>query len=330
MEPEQRYYLNSLVETYLTALAKRGRGKKETTESYRRELHRMIEALDAAGMKFTPAKIGEDEVDHIRNELYGHLKPKTVQWYVSILSGWLKFNKNNVVERMMISWPSDNRVRIDWMSIDEAVALIDAAKGVERPIVHLELRLMMRRCEVVRLTVQDVYQGVLEARGKGHGKGKWRSLAFAPETLSVLQEWEEQRERIIAEAQSRDPSVTVPDNYLIWREGTKLYPYSEDGTGIDKILHRVAERAGIDRPIGNHTNRRSGARFVIQADPDNMPVLVEALGHASESQTRRYCGLTVDDMTRMHIGVSNLLENARARMSLTHEAPKPPAMRISR
>ena len=57
-----------------------------------------------------------------------------------------------------------------------------------------------------------------------------------------------------------------------------------------------------------------------------MPVLVEALGHTSETQTRRYCGLTVDDMTKMHLGVSNLLESARARMSLTHEAPKPPAM----
>ena len=290
----------------------------------------MMESLDAAGMKFTPAKIREEEVDYIRTELYGHLRPKTVQWYISILSGWLKFYKNNVVERMMISWPADNRVRVDWMSIDEAVALIDAARGIERPVVHLELRLMMRRCEVVRLTVQDVFQGVLEARGKGHGAGKWRSLAFAPETLAVMQEWEMERERIIADAQDLDPSVKVPDAYLIWREGAKLYPYSEAGTGIDKIVHRVAERAKIIRPIGNHTLRRSGARFVIQSDSDNMPVLVEALGHASESQTRRYCGLTVDDMTKMHLGVSQLLDSARYKMLVTHASPALPSVRISR
>jgi len=56
--------------------------------------------------------------------------------------------------------------------VEKAMALIDAARGVERPVIHLELRLMMRRCEVVRLTVQDKFQGVLEARGKGHGACK--------------------------------------------------------------------------------------------------------------------------------------------------------------
>ena len=264
-------------------------------------------------------------------ELYGKCKPSTVEWYTTIFSGWLKYHRNPVVADMMISWPVDNRVNVDWLSVDEAVALIDASMGIERIVVHLELRLMMRRCELLRLTVQDVHQGILDVRGKGHGEGKWRSLAWAPETLSVLLEWEARREEIIEEARQRDPSVKVPDSYLIWREGAKLMSYSErKGSGIDKIVDRAAVRTGISRKVGNHTLRRSGARFTLEADPENMPVLVEALGHTSEQQTRRYCALTVDDMLTMHQSVSDLLQTARTDMKRTGAKPRPPAIRIVR
>jgi hypothetical protein len=58
--------------------------------------------------------------------------------------------------------------------------------------------------------------------------------------------------------------------------------------------------------------------------------IMEALGHTSETQTRRYCGLTVNDMTRMHLGVSQLLDNARSKRLLTQTSPALPSIRISR
>ena len=209
----------------------------------------MIEALDAAGMKFTPAKIWEEEVDYIRTELYGHLSPRrsSGSQHPARLAEVQQEQRRREDDDKLAA---DNRVRVDWMSIDEAVALIDAAQGVERPVVHLELRLMMRRCEVVRLTVQDVYQGSLEARGKGHGKGKWRSLAFAPETLLVLQEWEISARGSSRRPRNRDPSVKVPDSYLMWREGAKVYPYSEARDGYRQ------DRASDGREGGDHSADR--------------------------------------------------------------------------
>lgn len=56
---------------------------------------------------------------------------------------------------MQIAWPQDGRTRVDWLSPEEAVRLVDAAQGVERIVVHLELRLGLRRIEVLRLTVKD-------------------------------------------------------------------------------------------------------------------------------------------------------------------------------
>ena len=57
---------------------------------------------------------------------------------------------------------------------------------------------------------------------------------------------------------------------------------------------------------------------------------VEALGHSSETQTKRYRGMSVDDMTKMHLGVSQLLDNARSKRLLTETSPALPSIRISR
>lgn len=186
---------------------------------------------------------------------------------------------------------------------------MDAARGAEKVLVRLELRLLMRRCEVRRLTVRDIHQGILEVRGKGRYGGKWRTLAWAPKTVEVIREWEEKREELIEEALQRDPEAQVPDEFLIYRHGARLSAYSD--SGLDRLLASAAKRAGIQRKFGHHTLRRTGARFALEADPSILPVLVEVLGHESEAQTRRYCALTVDDMTAMHETVSKRLEEVR-------------------
>jgi len=328
MEPRRRYYLSNLIEDYLAALQRRGRGTKGTADDYRRELWRMLQGLDVANLATTPAKIGEDEIDYIMTEMYGDLKPKTVQWEVAIFSGWLQYHKNQVVSRMMIAWPTDNRINVDWLSLDELVVLLDAAKGTSRPMVHCASRLFMRRVEIKRLTMKDVYQGVLDVRGKGHGKGKWRTLAFAPETYQVFAEWMGVRDAMIEEAQQFDQGVIVPEEFFIYRRQGHLYPYGD--TGIDNRFHEAGEQANLARIVSGHRLRRSGARIAIQADPNNMQTLVEALGHVSETQTRKYCGLTVDDMSLMHQSVSDLLETARERMRISGARPMPPAMRMIR
>ena len=327
MRANQKEYISGLIEEYLDKLSRRKRVSPNTISDYRRELWRMTKALDEAGMEITPKKIGEEEIEFILTEYAGHLRPRTQKWYVGIMSGYLKTYKNHVVAEMMLGWPSDARVNVDWLSLEEAVALIDSAEGVTKVLVHLELRLMMRRIEVKRLTAKDVHLGVLQVHGKGFYGGKWRTLAWAMESAEVLQEWMDARELMVNDYLDSHPGAPVCPNFLVHRMANgSLRPYSD--TGLDKLLIKAAEKAGIDRQIGHHTLRRSGARFVIQADPDNMPVLVEALGHESEVQTRRYCALTIDDMTKMHSDVSQLLRQARESMKATGKRPAPPPVRI--
>ncbi len=328
LSERRKEYLGSLIEAHLARLSKRHRVAEEYIADYRRELWRMTRALEVAGLDSSPTKVGEEEIEYLIEEYAAHCRVKTQKWYLSIFSGYLQTHKNHVVAEMHLGWPKDNRVNVDWLSWEEAAALIDAADGPEIPLIHLELRLLLRRCEVQRLTMEDIHIGILDVRGKGRYGGKWRTLSWAPETLGVLQDWMERREEMIEEARSRSPQLKVPDEFLIYRRGKRLEGYSD--SGLDKLLHQAARRAGIQRQFGHHTLRRSGARFVIQVDADNMPVLVEVLGHESESQTRRYCALTIDDMTEMHTQVSSHLEVTKERMRRTGESPKPPAVRIVR
>lgn len=102
MLESRREYLGRLIEAHLERIGERGRVNPRYIPDYRRELWRMTYALDAAGLLTTPKKIGEGEIDYLLNEWAGHCKPKTKRWYITILSGYLKTNKNHTVAEMMI------------------------------------------------------------------------------------------------------------------------------------------------------------------------------------------------------------------------------------
>lgn len=96
---------------------------------------------------------------------------------------------------------------MNWFSRKEAVALLDAAQGPENPLIHLELRLMMRRLEVRRLTMQETMVGAMDVHGKGRYGDMWHTLAWAPETLGMLLQWKEIRERLITKARVENPKA---------------------------------------------------------------------------------------------------------------------------
>lgn len=67
---------------------------------------------------------------------------------------------------------------------------------------------------------------------------------------------------------------------------------------------------GIDRPIGNHTLRRTCGRLMHYA---GVPLedIAEALGHADVKTTMRYLGLTVDDLSRAQEATLSYLDRVR-------------------
>jgi site-specific recombinase XerD len=324
--PSKDRYLSDLMEAYLAALQRNNRGSPTTARKYRKVLTLATNAWLEAGLEATPKRVGEEEIEHLLHEAWAHLEWSTLRWQVSIINGYLKWYQNRTVERMLLSWPADDRVHVDWVSPEEAVTLLDGTTGVQRLIVHLELRLWLRRCEVLRLTVQDVSPGILDVLGKGKCGGKRRTLAWAPETMGELVLYADQRNRMIAEAMECDPCAKVPDALLIWRKGGTLGAYH--ATAVDNLVLAAGNRCGISRPLSNHMLRRGGARIAYYAGME-LEEISAGLGHRDVRTTIRYLGLTVDDLAKGQEKCRDYLDQVRKGM-VPEAKPAPPFALISR
>lgn len=333
MMDERQHYRSNLIEKHLRLMRDRGRLKPAQVPEYRRELHKMLGVLEKEGMGCTPSQIGEREIEWLLNEYWSGLSVKTKRWYLSILSGLLKRHKNNVIAEMQLGWPRSQRVFVEWLTPEEAVLLMDAAVGVERIVVHLELHLGLRRCEVQRMKLSDIGQGWLQVMGKGKGEGKPRKVVWAPETHKELPRWLEEREKIIAEAQRRKGAeLPEPEHLVIYRHGSKISPYSD--SGLDCVMMRAVKRSGIHKPGLHHRNRRTWGRCTMEAaSRDNEKALLivsEAYGHEDLKQTREYLGLPLDDLDEVQRKRAEYMSRIKDRMQKGLAPEKDFSIRISR
>lgn len=311
----QTWYLNSLRKRYKTALITRKKLDADTVDEYDRLIRLATEAMEVAGLQQAPSKWREPEIDYLQNELYSHLKPMTNRRQISIIGQYLHYYGNDIVDKMMIPWPTNTRPNAKWLTDEEGVKLLDAAKDpLQKMLIHLELRMLLRRCEVIRLTRNDIHYGILNVLGKGRMGGKWRTLAWAPETLEVIQDYSEYREQLITTALEIEPNQQVPDNIMIYAQyGWKLGAYQE--TAIDYHIKEIAIQAGIPpEDVSNHVNRRTGTRIHRHANVE-LEELSAALGHVSPKQTIQYAGLNIDDLAKQQYLVTGYLDQLRAEMA---------------
>ena len=78
------------MDNYLNILTRNKLVKEWTIYEYRRLLELALDALDVAGLKATPSKIGEDEIYFLRDEYYAHLDPTVNRRQIGILGTFLK------------------------------------------------------------------------------------------------------------------------------------------------------------------------------------------------------------------------------------------------
>jgi integrase len=292
--PRRSSALNVRLDEYAVQLRKRKRREQTITE-YRRIISHAFGALEAADLECTPKRIGEEEVYFLHNEVYGRLEPLTARNQLAVFGTFLKRVGNNpVVENMRIEWPQDLRIHAKWLEPHQAKMLKDAAFGMERILVHLELDCLMRRCEVMRLRMQDFRGSHIDILGKGRAGGKPRSIPYHPKTSLELSYLDEVREVLIGRAQRRTPIVTVPDAVVIWEKFGRLGSCKE--TSIDRMLKTVAERAELPLDsVSNHVLRRTGARILKRGGTPTTTIM-RILGHSREEDTIKYLGLNLDDM----------------------------------
>jgi integrase/recombinase XerD len=292
--PSHAYVLKAPIDEYLAVLTEEDRAER-TIKDYRYLLMDAMNALDGQGLETNPKKIGKEEIDFLRNEHYADLNPTNNRRSIGIISAYLEWHGNLVVRKMRIQWPYNLRPNATWLEENQAKAMFEVAEGQERLLLHLELGIGMRRCEVMRLRPQDVAGGVFQIKGKGRLGGKWRKVPFRKDTKIELKPYLELREKMISAALLKEPRQAVPDALMIYAQyGWKLGAYQE--TAIDKMIKGVAARAGIDpTTCSNHTLRRTCGRMLWHAGVDVVKIST-ILGHEDIRTTILYLGLDLEDM----------------------------------
>lgn len=162
----------------------------------------------------------------------------------------------------------------------EVVQLFAAARpGVERVLLQTDYALGLRVSELVHLRVED-----LESRrwvvhvhaGKGR---KDRLVPLSPKLLEELRGYWRQ-----------------------YRPQPWLFPGQQPGThrsvaSVQRLVHRVACRAGLTKPLTVHTLRHSYATHQLEAGLDLL-TLQRVLGHSSLKTTAAYVHLTTRQLQR--------------------------------
>ncbi len=313
--PRRSSALNAKLEAYGQYLTRRRR-REHTVYEYRRLILHAFDSLERAGLNATPGAVGEEEIYFLYNEAYKDLLPRTARIQLSILGSFLKrMGDNPVVENMEIEWPEDERINAKWIEPWQAKDLKNAAMGMERILVHLELDCLLRRCEVLRMRLQDFRGSQIDVQGKGRVGGKPRSIPYHPKTPLELDYYRKVRDAMVSELRRRNPAAAVPDSVLIWTRFGRVGAAGE--TTADRMLKNVAERADLPADsVSHHVLRRTGARIQWLAGTP-IGAISKVLGHSSEAQTIKYLGLNLDDMAKGMRNADLYMENVPSKGTLT-------------
>ena len=166
------------------------------------------------------------------------------------------------------------------MTVDEVDTLLEAETG-ESSVLHLRNRAMfellygtgIRVAELVGLDLDDVdfYHRFIRVFGKGR---KERIVPCNAIALTHLENYLNRRHELVTSNSEQAVFVNARGNRLTTR-------------GVQYILERLAEKAGLSKKISPHTFRHSFATHLLDGGADLRSVQ-EMLGHANLSATQVY------------------------------------------
>jgi site-specific recombinase XerD len=163
---------------------------------------------------------------------------------------------------------------------DEVVQLFAAARpGVERMLLQTDYALGLRVSELIRLRAEDLDSRRLVVQVHAGKGGKDRLVPLSPKLLEELRAYWRQ------------------DRPARW-----LFPGQKPGAhrsaaSVQRLVRRVAVRAGLTKPITVHTLRHSYATHQLEAGLDLL-TLQRVLGHQRLQTTAVYVHLTTRQLQR--------------------------------
>ncbi|HCM94733.1 site-specific tyrosine recombinase XerD [Glutamicibacter arilaitensis] len=284
---------------YLQHLAIERGLAENTLASYRRDLLRYVDTMQAAGVE-QPQKITELAIsgylqDLSRgNEKHRALSARSVARHsVAIrqlhkyweLEGICVPNPAREIQPPAIGQSLPKAISIDQVtSILESVSIETPAGLRDRAILEFLYSTGARISEVVDLDVDDLHfaqDAVVRLFGKGSKERVVPVGGYAQRAVS-------------------DYLVRARPSLAAKGKGTPALFLNQRGGRLSRqsvwlLLSKAAERAGITTEVSPHTLRHSFATHLLEGGAD-VRVVQELLGHASVTTTQIYTKVTVDSL----------------------------------
>lgn len=284
---------------YLQHLAIERGLAENTLASYRRDLLRYVDTMQAAGVE-QPQKITELAIsgylqDLSRgNEKHKALSARSVARHsVAIrqlhkyweLEGICVPNPAREIQPPVIGQSLPKAISIDQVtSILESVSIETPAGLRDRAILEFLYSTGARISEVVDLDVDDLHfaqDAVVRLFGKGSKERVVPVGGYAQRAVS-------------------DYLVRARPSLAAKGKGTPALFLNQRGGRLSRqsvwlLLSKAAERAGITTEVSPHTLRHSFATHLLEGGAD-VRVVQELLGHASVTTTQIYTKVTVDSL----------------------------------
>ena len=288
-------------------------------------------ALESAGLVCAPSKFGDSQLDYLvtywsklkdGSEASG--RQQTYNW--CLLNGFLKSYGNSTVERAGLWFPKEEKRNCDYLHGSEPDRLLEAScdLGVYAHfIVAVELTMGLRRSEVLRLRLEDVFDEIergplnpaaedvlrcpvrveFRVRGKAKYKPKVRWVPVSDHVRAMLPDLIRERARQVegnSGCGTRYVLAHVADRPVRDNLGNEIpegwvAPWCK-AYSDNEWMRPAFPAAGINRP-GNlhHALRRTYGRALWDAHKTLEEIAV-LMGHESSLTTlRHYLRLDVDD-----------------------------------
>ncbi len=166
-----------------------------------------------------------------------------------------------------IKTPTIKNKKRDYIPMEEAVDLLKVAKNPrDKAIIAIYLSTGLRVSELINLTLEQYYNENINIKIKGDRE---RTIYLTNECREIVDEYIKVRK------------ISNISNLFVSNQGT---PMRADC--ISKMLRKVAEIAGVQEHISNHSLRHSYISKV--CDEYGINIAKDVIGHSDISTTQRY------------------------------------------
>lgn len=272
-----------------------------TISFYYETQHAVLAILENGKKETHPCRISEEEIRWLLYEEFPHrnFTFHTQRGYIFALHQLMKFCGNNIIDNMKLKWPKNNRPNADWLTFEEAEQLLSYKGDPHQKLaIHLMLCLGLRRGECITLCKDWIHGNYIQVLGKGPGGGKWRPVPFHKNTPQLLTDYYAYRSNEIAKAKKKRPASTIdpPELFITCQSGGRIGSFASSGYGWDRrTIFPIRDEIGFH--FSNHTLRRTFGRTMYYVGKTDIVTLARIMGHESTSETLKYIGVDLDEMS---------------------------------